>query len=93
VPRRLKPAAQGKGHTAAGITRAEIVNGATSAITTGAYTTGASVPVKIKVYDDSGAQRIKIWVNGTLRINTTDASHPDGGVAFGGDAAPDTRPT
>jgi RHS repeat-associated protein len=72
--------------TAAAVKLVEIVNGATSAITTGAYTTGASVPVKIKVYNDAGAQRIKIWVNGTLRINTTDASHPDGGVAFGGDA-------
>jgi hypothetical protein len=72
--------------TAAAVTLAEIVNGATSTITTGSYTSGASVPVKIKVYDDSGAQRIKIWVNGTLQINTTDASLPDGGVAFGGDA-------
>jgi hypothetical protein len=56
----------------------EIVNGATSVITTGAYTTGASVPVKIKLYNDAGSQRIKIWVNGTERINTTDASHPTG---------------
>jgi hypothetical protein len=64
--------------TAAAVKLIEIVNGATSAITTGTYTSGASVPVKIKVYDDAGAQRIKIWVNGTLRINTTDASHPTG---------------
>jgi RHS repeat-associated protein len=72
--------------TAAAVKLIEIVNGATSAITTGSYTSGASVPVKIKVYNDAGAQRIKIWVNGTLRINTTDASLPAGGVAFGGDA-------
>jgi hypothetical protein len=78
--------------TAAAVKLIEIVNGATSAITTGSYTSGASVPVKIKVYNDAGAQRIKIWVNGTLRINTTDASHTSGGVAFGDDAAPDTRP-
>jgi hypothetical protein len=73
-------------NTAAAVKLIEIVNGASSVITTGAYTTGASVPVKIKLYDDAGAQRIKIWVNGTERINTTDASHPAGGVAFGGDA-------
>jgi RHS repeat-associated protein len=68
----------------AGITLYKVTGGAETSLASGTYTTGASVAVKIKVYDDTGNQRIKVWVDGTLKINTTDATHPAGRVAFGG---------
>jgi hypothetical protein len=41
--------------------------------------------VKIKVYDDAGTTRFKMWVDGTLKSNRTDSSISYGGVAFAGD--------
>ena len=45
------------------------------------YTPAASVAVKIKVSGTS----IKVWVDGSLKINTTDSTHAFGGVALSGD--------
>jgi len=36
---------------------------------------------------DLGSQRTKVWVDAALKLNTTDASRPPGGVAFGGVAS------
>ncbi len=43
--------------------------------------------VKVKIYNDAGSHRFKIWVDGTLQINVTDGTFLWGGVAFGGDDA------
>ncbi|MHC5112196.1 MAG: RHS repeat-associated core domain-containing protein [Planctomycetota bacterium] len=43
--------------------------------------TGSSVAVKIKV----NSTTIKAWIDGTLKINTTNSHHTAGGVALSGD--------
>ena len=53
-----------------------VQNGKYTSVGSTAYTTAASVAVKIKL----GGTSIKAWVDGTLKINTTDSTLGAGGV-------------
>lgn len=59
-----------------------VENGYPTTITTPSITDSGWIPVKIKLSGTS----IKVWVNGTLKINETDSTHAYGGVALTGSA-------
>jgi len=63
----------------------KLVDGSFTQLGSNTYTTGGSVSVKVKVYDDSGSDRFKVFVAGTEKINVTDSAIGAGGVALSGD--------
>jgi len=64
-----------------GISLSSYDRGQGSATFSTGYTPAASVAVKIKVSGNS----IQAWVDGTLKINTTDSTHAAGAAALSGD--------
>jgi len=66
---------------------ARLVDGQATTLATGTFAADGTAAVKVKIYNDSGSHRFKIWVDGSLAINTTDSTIPSGGVAFGGYSA------
>ncbi len=59
------------------------LNGQVSVLEAGDDSPGA-VTVRVRVFDDSGTDTIKVYVDGVLKVTATDSQIPFGGVAFGG---------
>ena len=65
------------------ITLSRVKDGQTTSLGSGSFPLGGIGTVKVKIYNDAGSHRFKVWVDGGLQINVTDSAHPAGTIAFG----------
>jgi RHS repeat-associated protein len=55
----------------------------------GGYSNPGAGTIRVRVYDDSGTDKIAVYKDGNLKLTVSDSAIPYGGVAFGGTNTPE----